>query len=598
MLNFEDIWQENGRRNAEAEAANAACRATIPAPESIDEERRLCRNNFVYWAQRCVKIKDKMSGQLVPFILNKPQRRVAAIMEKQRQAGQPIRLIMLKARQWGGSTLVQMYMAWIQCTQARYWHSLICAQVGKTAASIRGMYDEMLRSYPPELWEGDEQKLVRFQGQELIREISGRGCRITLGSSERQDSIRGADYAMAHLSEVAFWRDSAKSSPADFIRAICGAIATGPLTLIVLESTANGVGNYFHTEWLRSERGESDKVAVFVPWFEIEIYCDSIANRDEAEALWNELDNYEHNLWDMGLRLEQIKWYHIKRREYASHAQMMAEYPSTATEAFTNSGTNVFSAESVAKLRQGCTAPMAYGEVRSALGAITGPDALRRLSFCADSRGELAVWQLPDNTESYVVAVDVGGRSITADWSVIAVFGTRTPRIVAQWRGHTDHDILTWKAAAIARFYNNALLVFESNTLESSADSYAAEETDQGAYMLHELYEYYPNLYWRQAPDGSSKPRPGFHTNRATKQMIITELIGAVRDGAYVETDAGTCDEFSVYQRRSNGSYGARQGYHDDCLMTRAIGLHALREYNADHGSMLTDPDLANFIRG
>lgn len=560
--------------------------------ESVEAQKERCRSDFAYWAERCVRIKDKVSGKMVPFRLNRPQRRVAALFERERLAGRPIRVIMLKARQWGGSTLVQMYMAWIQCTQMRNWHSLICAQVGKTAATIRGMYDEMLRTYPEELWEGDEPpKLLRYQGQELIREIAGRRCRVTLGSSERQDSVRGADYAMAHLSEVAFWKDTPKSSPADFIRAICGAIALTPLSLVVLESTANGVGNYFHTEWLRSERGESDKLTVFVPWHEIEIYSTPLT-RDEVQPLWRSMDAYERGLWEQGLTLERINWYHRKRREYASHARMMAEYPSTPQEAFANTGANVFAAEAVERLRRGCREPVATGEVTAASGAVTGPGALKEVRFAEESTGALKVWEHPRRGEAYVAAVDVGGRTATADWSVVTLLGSNPPRVVAQWRGHTDHDILTWKAAALARHYNSALLVFESNTLES-AD--AGDAPDQGAYMLHELYEHYPNLYWRQPPEGGT-PKPGFHTNRSTKQMIITELVAAVRDGTYEERDAGACDEFSVYQRRPNGSYGARQGFHDDMLMTRAIGLHAMREEVWSHASTETDADLARFL--
>lgn len=588
---IKEILRENERRKLEVAAQAVAVKQNLPA-EDVAGRRRRCREDFTYWAETCVRIKDKMSGCMVPFRLNAPQRRVAAVFERERQAGRPIRVIMLKARQWGGSTLVQMYMAWIQCTQAEHWHSLVCAQVGKTAASIRGMYDEMLRTYPEEFWEGDEApRLVRYQGQELIREIAGRHCRITLGSSERQDSVRGADYAMAHLSEVAFWKDTAKSSPADFIRAICGAIALTPLSLIVLESTANGVGNYFHTEWLRAERGESDKIAVFVPWYEIEIYSREV---DDALALWNGMDGYERDLWERGLTLEQINWYHQKRKEYASHAAMMAEYPTTAAEAFANTGSNVFAAEAVGRLRQGCEPPLATGEVVSATGALTGRDALKALRFSADSTGGLKVWEHPRRDDSYVAAVDVGGRSVTADWSVVAVLGMNPPRVVAQWRGHTDHDLLTWKAAALAAYYNRAMLVFESNTLESGTRE-EDEATDQGAYMLHELYEHYGNLYFRQAPDGGV-PRPGFHTNRATKQMVITGLIGAVRDCTYVERDVAACDELLVYQRRPNGSYGARAGYHDDILMTRAIALHALRENLCSHASLLSDPDLASFV--
>lgn len=548
-----------------------------------------CRYDFEFWAVTCVNIKDKMSAAIVPFRLNKPQRRIAALMERERKAGRPIRIIMLKARQWGGSTLVQMYMAWIQCTQVTNWHSLVCAQVGKTSAAIRGMYDEMLRNYPREYWpEETPPRLDRYQGQELIREIAGRQCRITLGSSERQDSIRGADYAMAHLSEVAFWRDTPKSSPGDFIRAICGAIALTPLSLIVLESTANGVGNYFHVEWLRSERGESDKQTVFVPWYEIEIYRSEVA---DPLGLWMAMDAYERGLWEQGITLERIAWYHSKRREYASHHQMMAEYPTTPQEAFTNTGSNVFDAAAVERLKEGCRRPVAAGEVVSATNEAVGPRSLRGLSFRADATGGLRVWEFPKAGERYVAAVDVGGRTVRADWSVIAVMTVVRPRVVAQWRGHIDHDLLTWKAAAIARFYNTALLVFESNSLESD-DRYGVEEPDQGAYILHELYRHYPRLYYRQAPEGGA-PRPGFHTNRATKQMIITELVGAVRDGAYTERDFGACDELTVYQRRPNGSYGARSGYHDDILMTRAIGLHVARE----HGEAVADEgDLEEYL--
>lgn len=537
--------------------------------KSREEWVRLrCRHDFEFWAVTCVKIKDKRSSKLVPFRLNRPQRRVLAMMEEKRTEGEPIRMIMLKARQWGGSTLVQMYMAWMQCTRMRHWHSLICAHVARASATIRGMYSTMLANYPAELWEGDTApKLNRFEGQEMIKEIAGRDCRVTIGSSERQDSIRGADYAMAHLSEVAFWKDTPKSTPEDFVRAICGAIATEPDTLIVYESTANGMGNFFHSEWKRSQKGESDKMAVFVPWHEIEMYRRPV--KDTAK-LWGSMDAYERQLWEDGATLESISWYHAKRREYADHQAMMAEYPSTPHEAFANTGTNVFSTEAVDRMSHECREPQWRGEVAGT--TLTGAGALRNVRFATDSTGRLAIWEKPQEGQRYVAAVDVGGRSVSADWSVIAVLSVgRRPRVVAQWRGHTDHDLLTWKAAAIARYYNNAMLVFESNTLETEA-------ADQGQYILHELCEHYSNLYMRPSPDGSGRPRPGFHTNRATKQMIITELIGAVRDTTYEERDMEACRELSVYEQMDNGSYGARKGHHDDILMTRAIALHAIRE--------------------
>lgn len=90
--------------------------------------RARMRHDFAFWCRTCVQIRDKQTGTYVPFVLNRPQRKALAAMEEQRRKGEPIRIIMLKARQWGGSTLIQMYMAWIQIMHRENWHSFICAQ--------------------------------------------------------------------------------------------------------------------------------------------------------------------------------------------------------------------------------------------------------------------------------------------------------------------------------------------------------------------------------------------------------------------------------------------------------------------------------------
>lgn len=531
------------------------------------------RHDFEFWAATCVVIKDKLSGRDVPLILNRPQRRVLAQLEEMRTARRPIRLIMLKARQWGGSTLVQMYMAWIQCVLRRNWHSLICAHVKDTAATIRGMYSKMLASYPDDYRDPEEPLDFRpFERSSNTRVIVGRDCRVTVGSSESQEAVRGADYAMAHLSEVAFWKATPSMSPEGFIRAICGGIAREPDTLVALESTANGVGNYFHSEWLRSEAGSSDKAAIFVPWYEIDIYTTQVA---DAEALWTTLTDYEKHLWQLGCTLGQIQWYRDKLREYPSPHLMQAEFPTSASEAFVNTGSGVFDLAHVDTLRLGCSAPYRLGELSTASPQL--PGALTVKGFVEDSCGHLKVWSPPGpGDDRYVVAVDIGGRTARADYSVIAVIDrfspTGLPEVVAQWRGHIDHDLLTAKAAAIASWYGQALLVVESNSLESGG----APDDDASLVLLSALNLHYPNLYRRRSLDAarrSLEQRVGFHTNRHTKALVISYLIGLVRDGGYVEHDADACCELATYERDSSGRYAARLGNHDDILMTRAIGL-------------------------
>ena len=67
-----------------------------------------CRHDFEYWAATCVKIKNKTSAEMIPFVLNRPQRRVLAELERMRLARRPIRMIMLKARQWGGRAFIYL----------------------------------------------------------------------------------------------------------------------------------------------------------------------------------------------------------------------------------------------------------------------------------------------------------------------------------------------------------------------------------------------------------------------------------------------------------------------------------------------------------
>lgn len=539
-------------------------------------------HDFEYWAATAVRIKDKISGRDVPLVLNRPQRIVLDVLERQRAAGRPLRIIILKARQWGGSTLVQMYMAWIQSVLRENWHSLICAHVKDSATTIRGMYTRMLENYPPGLWIGSTSapdappSFKPFERSVNTRVIAGRGCRVTVGSAESQEAVRGADFAMAHLSEAAFWGDSTRHNPDDFIRAVCSGIMLEPLTLIAVESTANGVGNWFHREWLRAEKGLSDKTPVFVPWYEIDIYSKPLIPGCEEEFV-DSLTDYEENLWITvpNITLENLNWYHQKAREYPLAAQMHAEFPSNAVEAFSSTGKGVFDLAAVNRMRRVCPEPstLLRGEISAG-------------RFVEDSAGRLSVipsavapCQAEAMLNRYVVAVDVGGRSSGSDRTVIAVLdrlGSRSdgiPEFVAQWVGHCDYDILVRKAADVARFFGNALLVIESNTLEH-------DDAVCGLGILRMVASEYRNIYRRHTFDElTNRPtrKIGFHTNRATKLMIIAGLQSDIREGAFRDNFRDAVDEFATYEEPRQGVFAAKVGCHDDMLMARAIALHVAR---------------------
>ena len=599
LFNIEDILAENNRRKAALGDAEgrydpftgigcwgdrvevAGCmvprEVLIRCPEyhslePLEQERQRIRDDFEFWCARCVTIKDKMSSRNVPLVLNKPQRRLLALMEKQRIMGRPVRVILLKARQWGGSTLVQMYMAWMQLVRHTGWNSLICGHLLVTSKSIKRMYNLLLRHYPRELLDEEygEPHFTKLEGQPNVQQLDGRDSLVITGSSRSEDAVRGYDISMAHLSEVAFWQESAMYCPDDVVRSVCGSIALKPETVIVLESTANGVGDYFHDEWLRAEQNLSDKEPMFVPWYEIGMYALDV---DDPSSLWQAMDEYEHELWQAGRTLEQINWYHHKRKEYRSHELMMAEYPSSASEAFSTTGNCPFDRKELDNLSMTCDLPpVLVGDIQGE--GTEGAAAKQNIHLVRLEKGLLKVWAMPEQCATvkvrYVVVVDVGGRADTSDYSVIAVWRRADPSrpaaIVAQWRGHIDHDQLGWKAMQLAKFYNNALLVIECNTLINEA-----ARAGESEYILQAVFRVYGNIYQY---GGKTL---GFHTNVKTKRKAITALIEAVRDSKYVERDIDAVNEMRDYQE-INSRYAARPGKHDDILMTRAIGLLVMQE--------------------
>lgn len=569
-------------------------------PEApIDETR--CRKDFEYWAARCCYIKNKKGGPDVLFRLNAPQRKLVKELEKMRRARKPIRLILLKARQWGGSTCTQLYMSWLQMLHSEGLNSLIIAHQHSATAEIREMFIRMIKNYPVPFEKGQGKSPISPAGPGAIR-VHYNNFKVKVGSAERPDSCRGGDYSLVHCSEVALWKKTKLKSPEDMMRAACSGILYEPLTMILMESTANGTGNFFHTEYESAKRGESQFTPLFIAWYEVEqytlpfnegereIFAEKLLQGKDSQQPENDRSqpgSYLWWLWEKGATLEALHWYVKERAKYSDHGQMAAEYPSDDVEAFVHSGARVFDRYRVEALREECNKVPERGEMNGT--APSGKKSLEEVKFSPDSCGSLLVWEQPEIfkdekiTDRYLTVVDIGGRSLNSDWSVITVFDRlpmlegRGPAVAAQWRGHTDFDLLAWNAARIAKAYDESLLVVESNTLETH-DRERNVEGDQSHYLLNELREVYPNLYARKRkPEDIKQGAPlkyGFHTNIATKPLIIAHLIQVVREGAYIERDPRCLDEYLTYEHRQDGSYGAISGKHDDLLMTRAIGLY------------------------
>ena len=166
------------------------------------------------------------------------------------------------------------------------------------------------------------------------------------------------------------------------MRSVCSGVLLQPLTLIVYESTANGTGNFFQEEYDAAKNGESNFRALFIAWWQIEMYSLPFKDEDERAdfAIWlyknrnnaNVPDNrhepgkYLWRLFTLGATLEAIHWYVVKRSEYHSHAGMAAEFPSDDIEAFVNSGKRIFDIYLVDKFKEACVHPLPWATLQDA----------------------------------------------------------------------------------------------------------------------------------------------------------------------------------------------------------------------------------------
>ena len=112
-------------------------------------------------------------------------------------------------------------------------------------------------------------------------------------------------------------------------------------TEIFIESTANGIGNYFHEQWQKAESCLSDFIPIFVPWYWQDEYRRAISTdfqKTEEETEIARLYN---------LSSEQINWRRYKIVDLSvggidGTKAYCQEYPNTATEAFQTTGEDTF----------------------------------------------------------------------------------------------------------------------------------------------------------------------------------------------------------------------------------------------------------------
>lgn len=437
--------------------------------------RTRAKYDFYYYAYH-IKIVNKEFGDDIPFLLRPAQIKLVEEFENERRAGKPIRVIVCKARQWGGSTATDIYASWQQLMWETSKDSLIVGHQSDSSIEVRDMLFKAIESIPSyflfRLGEDyDESKArIRGGGNQNIYEIPCRNCKIKTGTALNNEGPRSGHQSIVHYTEVSFWPETEKLDPKKMIKSGSSSVPMLPHTMVVYESTANGQ-NFFKDEWDRSFMVDEygNKVSIFTPvfvaWYEIELYMLSpVAEIPLDKAMYrgqklkdvpgtgmdgqspmerwalmqwalmlyrrrfdkqNHWD-YLYWLWESeGATLEGLYWYWQKMREYGSLEDMQQEFPSNAVEAFKYAGNCEFNLYDVEQRRKAFQRkPVFIGDISGS--APKGADCMREIKIHRLDVGPLKIWEYPDRewklNNRYLVSVDIGGKYKTSDYSCITVF--------------------------------------------------------------------------------------------------------------------------------------------------------------------------------
>ena len=524
--------------------------------------------NTKKYIEEFLKIKTKDS-EIIPFKLNKPQLKLYDLLKRQSEAGKPQRVIILKARQMGFSTLTEAILFKRTATKANV-NSGIIAHKDDATTNLFNMSKLFLEELPEQL----KPKTKASNAKEIIfddRDGNGLRSKVKCMTAGGDGIGRSDTFQNLHLSEVSSWTHAK-----EILDGLLQAVPNKPNTLIIIESTAKGY-DYFKELWDGACDGENDFEPLFCAWWELDEYrlpCGELELTEEEQEL-KKLYNLDN---------EQIAWRRWCIRNNCGNDvnTFKQEYPSCPEEAFLASGECIFDKDIVVSQIEH-NRPLISGwkrgefeykktmhPVRNEKGEVVAIDKkISDIKFVEKENGLITIHQEPSvrrNADNEIIAkrrYTIGGDTagLGLDYYTAKVVADDTQETVATLRKQRiDEDKYADQVYCLGKYYHDALIGLETNY------SYAPTK---------ELVELdYLNLYQRKRYETTTREIQkvfGFETNRLTKPIILQSLVTTMRENVAAECDIATLKEMLTFVRKENGKQEAQEGYHDDLVMAKAI---------------------------
>jgi hypothetical protein len=280
----------------------------------VDRAIRL-NGDLEFYAAEYLKIRPK-AGSLAPFIFNPAQRELHRRVEEQKAKTGRVRVVVLKARQMGISTYVA----------ARYYKAttsnpgLRTAIIGHEKPASKNLFN-LVKRFHDHMPEDQRQSTGTSNAEELIFDNIDSGYLVSVATLD--GSGRSSTAQLLHASEAAFWDDLQEQ-----MAALMQTIPDIDGTEILIETTGDQFGDEFHQFWRRTQAGENEFIAVFLPWSIDPTYRKPLPDGFVLTA-------EEKNIAALyGLDDEQMCWRRNKIAQLGSLDYFKREYPLTPDEAF------------------------------------------------------------------------------------------------------------------------------------------------------------------------------------------------------------------------------------------------------------------------
>ena len=229
----------------------------------IRNERMLCACDAAYFLTRYCYIKDD-ENHIVKFKFRDPQRVYFEIIAELERRGSAIQLQILKARQLGMSTVTELLVAhriFFTAGVNAVIASSAQQQTRLMATMIFLVYDNLPYWIKPR-----EKNRVESEKGMLLLHGTESGVSFQHGS-QTTGIARGTTPTVVHLSECAAFTDPENTIEASLFNAVHESAGV----FMVLESTAEGVDNWWHKTWKHSKatlnNGKGKFFPLFLPWY-------------------------------------------------------------------------------------------------------------------------------------------------------------------------------------------------------------------------------------------------------------------------------------------------------------------------------------------